>query len=178
MYLNIPNLHAFFADHVILKNWRITSFNVPALRMRLSFDDFLLDSSRGITSRTTPFLVRGVFHIINLKFQQKRAVYYLCFSCNRCYVANFFSPESVDDRALANIRVTNNTNTATERNKFLLQYQYNINHAGEENIEHHHSLGDNDCADVSEEMYELSVKRIPILIIANPVKKRTFLIID
>ena len=40
---------------------------------------------------------------------------YLCFSSDRCYIANFFSSECVDNWTLADIRVTNHTNTEKKK---------------------------------------------------------------
>ena len=107
----------------------ILVFNAPALRMRCCFMTSYLTIHEG--------LEQLYFSHINSTASRKGQFIYLCFSCNRCHVTNFFSPESVDDGAFADIRVPNNSNTEKERNKFLLQHQYNINQTVEENIEHH-----------------------------------------
>lgn len=92
----------------------ILVFNAPALRMRCRFMTSYLTIHEGSEQL--------YFSHINSIASRKGQFIYLCFSCNRCHVTNFFSPESVDDRAFADIRVPNNSNTEKERNKFLLQY--------------------------------------------------------
>ena len=107
----------------------ILVFHAPALRMRCRFMTSYLTIHEG--------LEQLYFSHINSVASRKGQFIYLCFSCNRCHVTNFFSPESVDDRAFADIRVPNNSNTEKERNKFILQHQYNINQTGEKNRDHH-----------------------------------------